>query len=132
MKLKNMICSQIKIQDKNWQYLIERILEICRFVPFTDTLNMKEVKIIQNSVANITICKQCYFSFYNQISEYLGNTLTNLPPDKPNKIDCDLQRNFYFIDFDCNQNNDEIIAAFCDFFQTSGRFPGSQQNYSKN
>ena len=65
-------------------------------VTLANNLNVKEIKIIQNTIENITIFKQCCFK---QASQYLGNTITNLPPDELDEIDCDLQRNFYFADF---------------------------------
>ena len=64
-----------------------------------NNLNVKEIKIIQNTIENITIFKQGCFNFYKQASQYLGNTITNLPPDELDEIDRDLQRNFYFADF---------------------------------
>ena len=90
------------IQNKNWQYFIEKLLEICQSNnsgTLANNLNVKEIKIIQNSIENITIFKQCCFNFYKQTSQNLGNTITNLPPDELDEIDRDLQRNFYFVDF---------------------------------
>ena len=90
------------IQNKNWQYFIEKLLEIYQSNnsgTLANNLNVKEIKIIQNSIENITIFKQCCFNFYKQASQTLGNTITNLPPDELDEIDRDLQRNFYFVDF---------------------------------
>ena len=49
------------LQIKNWQYFIERILEVCQSNNgggLNQFINSKEVKIIENSVENLTICKQ--------------------------------------------------------------------------
>ena len=51
------------MQSQNWQYFIEIILEVCQSSNIGDNIdcsNVKEAKIIQRSVENITICKQIY------------------------------------------------------------------------
>ena len=58
----------------------------------------------------------------------MERTIKNFPGDERNEIDCDLQRNNYFINLGetnefCNHN---IIDAFCEFLQQHVRFPGSQ------
>ena len=77
---------------------------------------------------NITICKQMYLHFYDQVSQYLTNTIKNLPADEREEIDCDWQRNNYFINLgETNEFFDHnITGTFCNFFQQHGRFPGSQ------
>ena len=62
------------LQNKNWQYFIERILEVCQSNnggELNQLVNIKEVKIIENSVENFTICKSLYTNFYNQIASNL-------------------------------------------------------------
>ena len=62
-----------------------------------NTINLKNINLLKNLIENITICKQTYLNFYNQISQYLTNTITHLPVDERNEIDRDLQRHNYFI-----------------------------------
>ena len=48
------------LQNKNWQYFIERTLEVCQSnngVELTQLVSANEAKIIGNSVGNCTICK---------------------------------------------------------------------------
>ena len=59
----------------------------------------KEVKTIQVSVENFTICKKLYGSYHNQIGVNLSETLRNLPLEELIEIDKDLREKFYFIDF---------------------------------
>ena len=77
---------------------------------------------------HITLCKQMYLHFYDQVSQYLTNTIKNLPADEREEIDCDWQRNNYFINLgETNEFFDNnITGTFCNFFQQNGRFPGSQ------
>ena len=93
-----------------------------------NTINLKNINLLKNLIENITICKQTYLNFYNQISQYLTNTITHLPVDERNEIDRDLQRHNYFINLgETNDFSDHnIIDTFCDFFQQHGRFTGSE------
>ena len=118
------------IQNEDRELFIETILTACKTNNggINNTINLKNINLIKNSIENITICKQTYLSFYNQILQYLTNMMSNLPVDERNEIDRDLQRHNYFINLDkTNDFSDHnIIDTFCDFFQQHGRFPGSQ------
>ena len=118
------------IRNENWQYFIETILVACKTnsSSINNTIDLKNINLIKNSIENITICKQTYLNFYNQISKYLINTIKNLPADERNEIDCDLQRNNYFINLgETNEFSDHnIIDTFCDFFQQHGKFRSSK------
>ena len=119
------------IQNENWQYLIEKFLKTCQTnnEGINNTAELKNIKLKKNSVENITIRKQTYQTIYDQISQYLANTIRNLPADEINKIDQDLQRNSYFFNLgNTNAFSDHnTLDIFCDFFQNHGRFPSSQE-----
>ena len=53
------------IQNENWQYFIVTILKTCQTNNggINNTVELKDVKLIKNSVENITICKQIYQNF---------------------------------------------------------------------
>ena len=118
------------IQNENWQYFIQTILTACKTNNdgINNTVDLKNINLIKYSIENITICKQTYFNFCNQISQYLESTIKILPANERNEIDRDLQRNNYFINLGkTNEFSDHnIIDTFCEFFQQHGRFPGSQ------
>ena len=118
------------IQNEDWELFIETILTACKTNNggINNTINLKNINLTKNSIENITICKQTYLNFYNQISQYLVNRIKNLQADERNEIDCDLQRNNCFINFkETNEfSNHNIIDTFCDFSQQHERFPGSQ------
>ena len=66
------------LQNKDWQYFMEIILEVCQSNnggEFAKLVNAKEVQIIENSVENSTFCKSLYTKFYNQVSENLAEAL---------------------------------------------------------
>ena len=103
------------IESQNWQYFIERILEACQSKNIDDNLdrsNVKELKIIKNSVQNITICKQFYEHTYNEIARYFSDMIRQLPPNELKEIDCDLINHHYYINFKSNLNDLEILYTF--------------------
>ena len=70
-----------------------------------------------------------HIKIYDQISQYLTNTIKNLPADEIHQIDQDSQRNNYFVNLG-NKNSfsdHNSLGTFCDFFQNHGRFPGFQE-----
>ena len=96
------------IQSQNWQYFTERILEACQSNKIGDNIvhsNVKEFKIIKNSVENITICKQFYEHTYNEIAQYFSDMIRQLPPNGLEEIDRDVINHYYFIDLKSNMND---------------------------
>ena len=87
-------------------------------------VNAKEVKIIENSVENLTTCKSLYTNFYNQIAINLAKVIQNLPPNELDEIDRDLELNYFFIDFDNKNNQEEIMNAYSYFCHVLRHFPG--------
>ena len=75
-----------RIQNQNWQYLIESILDACKSKNSGEAIEIKKLKIVENSVENITICKKAYQSFYDQIAQNLINTINELPADEIEEI----------------------------------------------
>ena len=53
------------IQNKNWQYFTETILIACKTNNggINNTVDLKNVNLIKNSIEKITICKQTYLKF---------------------------------------------------------------------
>ena len=115
------------LQNQNWQYFIEKILEVCQSNnggELTKLVSAKEAKIIENYVENLTICKRHYANFHNQIAGNLSKAIRNLPSDELDEIDRDLRLNLFLIDFDREHNQDEIMNAYSYFYHALGRFPG--------
>ena len=58
------------IQNKNLQYFIKTILTTCKTNNggINNTVDLKDMNLMKNSIENITIYKQTYLSFLNQIS----------------------------------------------------------------
>ena len=120
------------IQNQNWQYFVETLLYGCsegeNLISFDE--NYKKSKVITNAFQNITICKQTYNRFYEQISSNFEMTINNLPADEKQEINRDLQNLNYNItvgEKNLNQFIDtSALDISADFFQNEGRFPGTQ------
>ena len=52
-----------RIQNQNWQYLIESILDTCKSNNSGEAIEIKKLKSVENSVENITICKKSISKF---------------------------------------------------------------------
>ena len=93
-----------KMQSKNWQYFIERLIEISEdditALDFSGTQNkFNKIKILDNSKDNLSICKDYYNKIYNNIGHYFAEYLKTLPKTLINEIENDLKLNLYlFID----------------------------------
>ena len=86
-------------QNQNWQYFVETLLNGCfegeNWISFDE--NYKKSKVITNALQSITICKQTYNRFYEQISSNFEMAINNLPADEKQGINRDLQNLNYNI-----------------------------------
>ena len=67
-----------EIQNQNWKYFIERVLEVCIAKDVGSTIKKSEVFLL-TKVENITIAKKSYQTFYNIIERNLYSTMEKLP-----------------------------------------------------
>ena len=70
------------IQNQNWQCLIKSILNTCISNNGAEAVDIKKLKLVENSVENITICNKAYRRFYEQIAQNLINTFRMLSADE--------------------------------------------------
>ena len=90
-------------------------MEACQSKNIGDNLDrskVKELKIIENSVQSMTICKQFYEYTYNEIAQYFLDMIRQLPPNELEEIDRDLINHYYYINFKSNVNDLEILNTF--------------------
>ena len=55
-----------EIQNQNWQYFIERVLEVCKAKEVGSRIKKSEDSLL-TTVENVTIPKKSYQTFYNII-----------------------------------------------------------------
>ena len=118
----------LKLQDKNWPYFINQIIEFLQGVfDINDviTSDADEVNILNNTRANFEIVKNLYNELLTSVSINLHEYFMNLDIDVKRKIDTDLTNNNYF-SWDLHETfiQSRILATYKDFFYNTGRFPG--------
>ena len=84
-----------EIQNQNWQYFIERVIEVCKSKEIGSTISKSEGFLL-NTVENITIAKKFYEAFYNVVARNFYSIMNKLPVDERDKIKDDfLRENFW-------------------------------------
>ena len=120
------------LQSKNWSYFIKTMLEVSQ--GDISLLNMcgvssdnlgGDIKIINDTKDNLTICKDTHSYFYSNIDCVLQRFLQVMHEKHIEKMGKDLAQNHYFIDLRNEQNEEDIMIVFAEFFFTFGRFLGT-------
>ena len=110
-----------EIQNQNWQYFIERVIEVCKSKEIGSTIRKSE-DFLLNTVENVTIAKKSYETFYNVVARNFYSTMNKLPIDERDKIKDDfLRENFWA------ENVVTELDCWISFYFQHGRFPGSQK-----
>ena len=69
------------IQNPNWQYFTERVLEVCKSKEIGSTIRKSE-DFLLNTVENVTIAKISYENFYNAVARNFYLIMNKLPIDE--------------------------------------------------
>ena len=116
------------LQNKNWPYFINRIIEFSQGVfDLNDiiTSDPDEVNILNDTRDNFEIVKGIYNELFVSVGINLHVYFKNLDFDKKQKIATDLTNNNYFV-WDPYELHiqERILTTYRDFFYETGRFPG--------
>ena len=116
-----------KLQDKNWPYFINRIIEFSQGVfDINDIIrtDADEVNILNNTRSNFEIVKNLYNELLTSVGVNLHEYFMNLDIDKKKKIDTDLTNNNYFT-WDPHESfiQTRIRATYRDFVMKLVDFP---------
>ena len=113
------------LQSKDWSYFINHLLEVSSDDIFSPSLSgisqnqndIEELKIINDTVEHLGICKNYYADIYANISGCFQNYLKSAPDVFIEKIQDDLRLNLYFHIFLKNESNTrDILQTFDRFF----------------
>ena len=74
-----------EIQNQNWQYFIERVIELCKSKEIGKTIKKSE-DFLLTTVENVTIAKKCYEAFYNTIERNFYLTMQQVSKDEKDDI----------------------------------------------
>ena len=73
-----------EIQNQNWQYFIERVIEVCKSKEAGSTIKPTE-DFLLTTLENITIAKKAYETFYNVVARSFTLTISKILVDKQKK-----------------------------------------------
>ena len=116
-----------KLQDRNWPYFINRIIEFSQGVyDINDviTSDADEVNILNNTRANFEKVKNLYNELLSSVGINLHEYFMNLDIDLKRKIDTNLINNYFTWDPNETFVQSRILATYSDFFYETCRFPG--------
>ena len=120
------------IQNYNWQYFIEKIINISNQEKlleredFKDDEEFEDYLIIEKTQQNLKYCKEFYNGVYDDISYFFQRKIHEIPIESIREMREDLSNyRVYFKDIKKVESSKELLKIFSDFYFKTGRFPGS-------
>ena len=80
-----------EIQNQNWQYFTERVIEVCKSREIGSKIKKSE-DLLLTTVENVTMAKKSYDTFYNVIEINFYSTMNKLSSDERDQIKVDFLR----------------------------------------
>ena len=74
-----------EIQNQNWQYFIERIIEVYKSKEAGSTIKSTE-DFLLTTVENVTVAKKVYETFYNTVARNFNLTISKISVDEQKKL----------------------------------------------
>ena len=116
------------LQDRNWPYFIDRIIEYSQgFLNLSDIDSeyITEINILRNTRDNFEIVKGVYNDLYDSVGVNLHELFKIMGYVNKQNIDTDLRNNSFFPWESKEQHiQQRILQTYKDFYYTTGRFPG--------
>ena len=109
-----------EIQNQNWQYFIERVIEVCHSKEVGSTIKSTE-DFLLTAVKNVTLAKKSYETFYNVVEHNLYSTMSKISKQLQEDF---LSKNFWVEDVVVQ------LDSWLTFYYKCGRFPGLQKYVS--
>ena len=120
------------IQNYNWQYFIEKIIDISNHEKlleredFKDDEEFEDYLIIEKTQQNLKYCKEFYNGVFDDISHFFQRKIHEIPIESIHEMREDLSNyRIYFKDIKKVESSKELLKIFSDFYFKTGRFPGS-------
>ena len=127
-QLTNDYLAAAEIQNQDWQYFIERILEVSTQ---PNSINPQEA-FLKNTIENITVAKKIYKMLFDTIANNFNLIIPDLSAEKIQ----DISEHFYLKKYSYSQSVTDL-NDWVSFYYSYGKFPGSSQElitipYAKN
>ena len=81
-----------EIENQNWQYFVESVLEVCREWEIGKTIRKPQANLLMDAVENITIAKSTYQSLYKYLEQNIYLMVSNLSAEEFAEIKDDFAR----------------------------------------
>ena len=107
-----------EIQNQDWQYFIERILELSTQ---PNSINPQET-MLKNTIENITVAKEIYKMTFDTIANNFNLIIPDLGAEKIQ----DISEHFYLKKYSYSESVTNL-KDWVSFYYDYGKFPGSSQ-----
>ena len=107
-----------EIQNQDWQYFIERILELSTQ---PNSINSQET-MLKNTIENITVAKEIYKMTFDTIANNFNLIIPDLSAEKIQ----DISEHFYLKKYSYSESVTNL-KDWVSFYYDYGKFPGSSQ-----
>ena len=74
-----------EIQNQNWQYFIERVLEVCHSKEVGSTIKQTE-DFLLTTQKNVTLAKKSYETFYDVVERNIYSTMSKISNDERKQL----------------------------------------------
>ena len=111
-----------KIQNQNWQYFAESVLEVCRAWEIGKTIRKAQANLLMDTVENITIAKKTYQSLYKYLDQNFYLMASNLSAEEFAEIKDDFVGENVWEEYVAHE-----LDCWLSFFYSKGRFPCPQK-----
>ena len=108
-----------EIQNQNWQYFIEWVIEVCKSKEAVTSIKPTE-EFLLTTVENVTIAKKAYETFFNINQRNFNLTIRRISVDEQNRIKEDLLSKHYWWEHTLTD-----LDSWITFYYHFGRFTGS-------
>ena len=73
-----------EIQNQNWQYFVERVIEVCKSKEANSAIKPTE-KSLLTTLENVTVAKKAYKTFYNVVARNFYSKMSKVSIDEQKK-----------------------------------------------
>ena len=120
------------VQSHNWQYFIEKLLQISNNDVNIQDFNLNDDEefdkylIIQKTLENLNCCKQFYEGVFDNVSYFFHKKIKEIPDGFVEKMEEDLANEIYYTKkLKEIESHVDILKIFNKFYFKMGRFPGN-------
>ena len=113
-----------KIEERNKQFLVEKIIHAVEFAnPYENSVE-KKPEIIDTVESNYRIIRRVYQSLYSDIADIFFEYVHSLDPDEIQELHQDIKSNGWGVKNVLDiENALDLFAMFQSFYHNTGRFP---------